>query len=416
MIRRFSSVTFGGIISTVATYLLTVVLTHLLSVPEYGYIARWLTDIGYVSIFFTLGLNSSMIYFTRYKINISSSISINVICYSIMLLIWIIASLAFDKYSTYSFCLGLTVYFFSINEITRSKFQFDENFGVFNFLVIFRPVLLLIVFSYLFLKGRQLLSDDAITYYTCVMAFSVVIYSAIFFRKGGRFRRIPPNFPVRSYMGYGAKSILNRLLSLTLYALSIYMISWLGQPEYIAYFFVANSISKIAWVIPDSAGNILYPQFIKAKSEDAKEKAIENMYTYAQLNFVLNLAILIVFALLGQWVIGLIYQETYQEAFIPTLILLIGNQGMVYYKLFSRWHASQNNWTHIYIATLLGVIVNIVFNYLLIPRAGIIGGAIATGCAFWVCGIAICRPIKGSFGAFLNIYNLISHKCPSIKE
>ena len=58
MLKNFSTVTLGGIISTVATYTLTVILTHLLSVSEYGIIARWLTDIGYVSIFFTLGLNS----------------------------------------------------------------------------------------------------------------------------------------------------------------------------------------------------------------------------------------------------------------------------------------------------------------------------------------------------------------------
>lgn len=411
MLKSFSTVTLGGIISTVATYTLTVILTHLLSVPEYGIIARWLTDIGYVSIFFTLGLNSSMIYFTRHNIPISSSVSLNVICYSLMLMLWVVGSSLLNMATVYSICLGLTVYFFSINEITRAKFQFDEKFGVFNFMVIFRPLLLVIVFGVLLMLGRQTLSDDVIIIYSCVMCLTAIIFSTIFFSKGGRFNAIPYDFPIKKYITYGSKSILNRLLSLTLYALSIYMVSWLGQPEYVAYFFVANSISKIAWVIPDSAGNILYPQFIKAGDKKSKNNAIRNMYTYAQIIFVLNILILVAFFVLGKWVINLLYEQTYTEAFIPTLILLIGNQGMVYYKLFSRWHASQNNWKHIYIATIFGVVVNLVLNYLLIPKLGIKGAAIATGCAFWICGIIICQPIKGSFWEFTNVFNLIRNRC-----
>lgn len=406
MLKNFSSVTLGGIVSTIATYILTVVLTHLLSVSEYGIIARWLTDIGYVSIFFTLGLNSSMIYFTRRNINISTSISVNIITYSLMLVVWLIGALLLDKFSIYAVSLGLTVYFFSINEVTRAKFQFDEDFSVFNFMVVFRPVLLLIVFSILLVYGKQLISNEAVVLYSCMMALSALIFSSIFFYKGGRFNAISSRFPFKSYVTYGSKSILNRLLSLTLYALSIYMVSWLGHPEFVAYFFVANSISKIAWVIPDSAGNILYPQFIKTNNDEDRKKALKNMYTYAKLIFILNIAILFTFILLGQWVVSLIYEESYHKAFVPTIILLIGNQGMVYYKLFSRWHASQNNWRYIYVATIFGVVVNIVLNYILIPKMGITGAAIATGCAFWVCGIIICRPIKGSFGEFLNVFNL----------
>lgn len=411
MLKNFSTVTLGGIISTVATYTLTVILTHLLSVSEYGIIARWLTDIGYVSIFFTLGLNSSMIYFTRHNIPISSSISLNIMCYSLMLILWIVGASLLNLATVYSVCLGITVFFFSINEITRAKFQFDEKFGVFNFMVIFRPLLLVIVFGVFLVLERQTLSDDVIITYSCVMSLTAVIFYFIFFRKGGKFNVVSHDFPIKRYVTYGSKSILNQLLSLSLYALSIYMVSWLGNPEYVAYFFVANSISKIAWVIPDSVGNILYPQFIKAEDEKGRIKAIRNMYTYAQIIFVLNIVILVTFIVLGKWVIKLIYQQTYAEAFIPTLILLIGNQGMVYYKLFSRWHASQNNWKHIYIATIFGVVVNLILNYLLIPKLGIKGAAIATGCAFWICGIIICQPIKGSFWEFTNVLNLIRNRC-----
>ncbi len=333
-----------------------------------------------------------------------------------MLLIWIIGATVLKTFSVYVVCLGLTVYSFSINEIARAKFQFDEKFHLFNFLVVFRPLFLLLVFALLLLKLDQIISDKAIVYYTIVMAFSSVLFSSIYFIKGGQLKPIPKGFPVKEYIAYGSKSILNRLLSLTLYAISIYMVSWKGNPEYVAYFFVANSISKVAWVIPDSAGNILYPQFIKADDDERKDRALKNMYSYAQLVFLLNILILVVFVLLGSWVIGLLYEESYHEAFLPTIILLVGNQGMVYYKLFSRWHASQNNWKYIYIATVFGVLVNVVLNFFLIPKMGIMGAAIATGCSFWICGIIISRPISGAFGAFLNVYSLFKNRCRVINK
>ena len=101
MIRNFSSVALGGLIGTIATYFLTVILSHLLMTEEYGMMARWLTDIGYVSIFFTLGLNASMIFFTRHDIRISESMGFNLVMYTSILVVLIIVSVLFASKRLY---------------------------------------------------------------------------------------------------------------------------------------------------------------------------------------------------------------------------------------------------------------------------------------------------------------------------
>lgn len=407
MLKNFSSVALGGLVSTVATYFLTVVLSYLLTTEEYGMMARWLTDISYVSIFFTLGLNASMIFFTRRGIRISESMGLNLFVYTSILALMIAGTLLFIPERLYLLTLGLTVFFFSLNEIVRAFYQFEQKFRVFNFMVMFRPILLLGVFSLIYYAVHSTAIETTLVFYTISMAVSTILFFSIYFLMGNKI-----SFPFgskisyRSYFSYGAKSILNHLLSLSLYALSIYMVSWIGNYTYVAIFFVASSISKMGWVLPDSSGNILYPLFIKANDEDKKAKALKSMYSHAQLVFLLNILAILFFWILGKWVLAIFYEEVYQRAFIPTLILLVGNQGMVYYKLFSRWHAAQNTWKYVYIATLLGIVTNVILNVILIPQYDLLGVAIATSISFWVCGIAICFPIKGSFWNFLKLTNL----------
>ena len=332
---------------------------------------------------------------------------LNLVMYTSILVVMIIVTLLFASKWLYLFTLLFTVFFFSLNEVVRANSQFEQKFRMFNFMVVFRPLLLLAVFFILYYSVRSIEIDTSLIFYTISMAVSTILFYFIYFFNGNRI-----SFPSRNrlnykhYFSYGAKSILNRLLSLSLYAISIYMVSWMGDYTYVAYFFVASSISKMVWVLPDSSGNILYPIFIKATDEEKKREALKSMYTHAQLVFLLNTLALLLFWLLGRWILSILYEEVYQQAFVPILILLVGNQGMVYYKLFSRWHAAQNTWRYVYIATALGIITNVLLNLVLIARYGLLGVAIATSISFWVCGIAICLPIKGSFWNFLNLANL----------
>lgn len=409
MLKYLITIITGGVASTVATFLLSVVLTHILSVEDYGVMARWLTDISFVSIFFTLGLNTSMVYIIRTGIHLSSSISFNIIIYSMMLLLGVAVSVVLLGGDVYTLTLLGSVYFFAINEVIRAYYQYERRFSTFNFLVVFRPILLLIVFSAILLLIDTTSLSQSLYVYLGVMLVSTILCFFIYSRDGHELTSpFDGSMPYRAYFTYGTKSILNKLLSLALYALSIYMISWVGDGGYtfVAYFFVANSISKMVWVLPDSVGNVLYPSFMRATTEDSRCEAIESMYTYAQLVFLLNIIAFCAFYVLGAWVIELLYEKSYHVSLWPTLILLIGNQGMVYYKLFSRWHASQNTWRYVYFATLAGIVTNVLLNLLLIPRYGLIGVSVATGVSFWVCGLVISYPTKGAFVSFLNLRSL----------
>ena len=207
----------------------------------------------------------------------------------------------------------------------------------------------------------------------------------------------------KDYYVYGFKSMLNSLLAIMLYSSTIYFLDYYKDKKSIAVFFAATVLSKLAWVVPDSVGNLLYPKFLKIGVIYSKEVIMQETFFYAQLNFLVNILGVIGFLIIGNFFIERIYGAEYLEMFWLVVILLIGNQGMVYYKILGRYLASINEWKIQKIALFFGVLSNALFNFLLIPKFGLIGAALATSISFWICGIIMTINLEKVFFEFMNL-------------
>lgn len=389
-----------SILAMLITFIFQTVGTHIMSTNDYGIFSKWLTDLSYLSIFFILGLDSSLLYHARLGEKIESNNIKNLVIYTIIYLLSLIIIVLIKIKFLYGFTLVSTIYLFSITGVIQAYFQFNENFKVYNLLTVIRPFLILIVFSFIYFNNKIVTYKVILFLYaSAVFLFSII--SIVIYLSFAKIQK-PRKFLDVKYYTYGLKSIINKILSLLLYSSCIYIISYITNNEMVAYFFVASSISKMIWVIPDSAGNLLYPKFLKIHSEDENKKAINLMFFYAQILFVINIGCALGFFIFGEFFLNILYKKSYIAVYIPTIILLVGNQGMVYYKLISRYLASMNNWKPLYLGLLISIVLNVALNFLLIPIGGIIGSAIATSIAFWSCGIVVSFYVKGSFFAFIN--------------
>lgn len=403
MVKKLISMVSFSMLGTLSTFFFGVIMTHLLNQHDYGILSKWLTDLGFIGVFFTLGLGSSLMYYARKGQSIEVNMGKNFTIYSFFLLLgttYICIYNSDEKW--YLLTLLLTIYTFSINEGFRSYFQFKENFKLYNIFQPIRPILVLIVFtSLLFYSCTIQIRPTLFIYTVCSLITSLII--AFYYFKDSKLVFKSDSLYDYKYYTYGVKSILNTLLSLGLYSSCIYMLRIQSSFESIGLFFAASSISKVVWVVPDSAGNILYPKFLKAKTESDDTKVIEDMFYSAQVVFIINILVLIGFVILGKYIISLFYTDEYQSIYWIIIILLIGNQGMVYYKLISRYLASRNRWKPLYFSLIISVISILLLNYFLIPTLGVLGSAIASCISFWLCGITISCYIKNSFWKFLDV-------------
>lgn len=397
-----------SLLGTLSTFLFGVLMTHLLSVYDYGILSKWLTDLSFIGVFFTMGLNISLMFFVRKNQSVQENIGKNIMIYSIILCI-ITFLIFFYADKTYYITLYVTIYTFSLNEVFRAYFQLEENFKLYNLFKPLRPFLVLIVFVLGILFKDSLTINASLIIYTLCAVISTIIIASFYLKNTYIKFNLSHIFKDLKYFSYGFKSILNTLLSLGLYSSCIYMLKWLSGYEGVAVFFVASSLSKMVWVLPDSAGNLLYPKFIKIKSHKEDSLAKKMMFDYAQIVFLLNLLALILFICFGELFINIVYSSEYQSAYYPIIILLIGNQGMVYYKLISRYLAAKNEWCPLYIALIVAIIATISLNYLLIPLYGITGAAISSCISFWACGLVISLFVPKSFIGFINILNPIKN-------
>jgi len=405
MLKNLSSMTIFSFMATLATFSFQTIVTHLLTPADYGVLAKWLTDIGYLGIFFVLGLDSSILYHAKLGEKYEDNMGKNFMIYFIVFLLSFLVILSFDLDSRYYIPLFISIISLSITSVFKSFFQYREQYLWFNLLNLVLPFGLLLAFGTAYIIDRKFEIYQVLNLYAIISTLVLIVVGVKYFTVS-TVRFTKDLFKSISYFLYGIKSILNKILSLTLYASTVYILYFFGALETVAFFFVASGISKMVWILPDSAGNILYPRFLKIGREYKQEDIFNEMNYYAQIVFVINILAIISFAVLGHYILSLLYSNAYQAIFIPVIILLIGNQGMVYFKILSRYLASMNNWKPLYYSLAVGIIVNIGLNLLLIPDYGLIGASIATSMSFIACGIFISFYVKGSLFGFLNIINI----------
>ncbi|CAM3389108.1 polysaccharide biosynthesis C-terminal domain-containing protein [Aequorivita lipolytica] len=391
--------------ATLATFAFQTVVTHLLTPGDYGILAKWLTDIGYLGMFFVLGLDSSILYHAKLGERYEENMGKNFMIYFLVFCIAFLVIYYFNLDSDYYIPLFISIISLSITSVFKSYFHFKEQYLWFNLLNLILPVCLLTTFGLSFLLEIKFEINEALLLYAIVSTFVLIIVGIKYFTVSS-IRFTKDLFKSLSYFLYGIKSILNKLLSLTLYASTVYILSFYKQYELVAFFFVASSISKMVWVLPDSAGNVLYPRFLKIGTKYKLDEVVGEMNYYAQIVFLLNIIAIMGFAVLGHFILNILYAEAYQVIFVPVIILLIGNQGMVYFKLLSRYLASQNNWRPLYYSLAVGIIINAGLNFLLIPEYGLMGACIATSLSFISCGLFISLFVKGSLFGFINVFNV----------
>jgi len=152
---------------------------------------------------------------------------------------------------------------------------------------------------------------------------------------------------------------------------------------------VASHFTMIIFMFGMIIGNVLMPNLSHLWEKQEKEKAMFIINFSAKATILLLLVLCLVIALFKTQWIQLFYGEQYTESVqvIPTLLVfwllnsLVWTIG-VYPQLIEKTYLNL-------IATIPGLLLNLVLNYYLIPRWGILGAAIATTSSFAVLSVTI---------------------------
>lgn len=150
----------------------------------------------------------------------------------------------------------------------------------------------------------------------------------------------------------------------------------LGDYE-VGIYSAAVRLSEAFYFIPVLLTASIFPAIVNARKESAEiyQKRMQRLYA-----FLIWLAIMIALpmTLLSEWLITLLYSEAY---LLAGQVLMIHIWAAVFVFIgvaFSKYLLAENLQKIAFQRTLVGAIVNVCLNFILIPKYGLTGAAVAT--------------------------------------
>ncbi len=131
------------------------------------------------------------------------------------------------------------------------------------------------------------------------------------------------------------------------------------------------SLSDKIFLIPDTLKGVLVSKLAKGADEHEVAKVSRLGFWIA----VLISGFLIVF---GKWIIDFMYGAEYRDAYSVIVITAIGTISIVYFKMIGQYNIIKGKQYLNVIMLSIAIVVDVVFNLIMIPRWGILGAAVAT--------------------------------------
>lgn len=180
---------------------------------------------------------------------------------------------------------------------------------------------------------------------------------------------------LRRQLAFGAKSYVQTITSHLLLRIDIYMVAaLLKSPAEAAFYSLALRFTEMVLEVPQAVGLVLYPRLASVGPEQIYELTAQACRRTLLVSGVG--ALMIAFA--GPWVIRLWYGPAFAPAGAPLPWAAAGVMAMSIFVILSRSFTARHRQQVNIAAGMIALVGNVALNFLLIPRLGIVGAAMAT--------------------------------------
>ncbi|MEM9544435.1 MAG: oligosaccharide flippase family protein [Bacteroidota bacterium] len=296
------------------------------------------------------------------------------------------------------FILGLPldgiIYISRFLLISDSRFQLNNNITI--VVAIISAILLIILVSI----SRDKLMAAAIAINLVKIAYLIVIVYYIL-KLYDPLLRLNLGYIKKTY-SYGAKSWLGHISARANDKLDQLIIGIFVSPAQLGIYSVSYAVVNLLLIPSNALSPVLFNKISEVKSP---EKSIEMASQVHRSLFLIIFISCIGLASIGYWLIGIMYGAEFQEAYYPMLILM---PGILFYsvsrRVLQKFLAANGYPLKTSMVQFVAALVGIISYLLLIPKYGIIGGAIGSTLAYLtstVVAYAITKNIlKKHFGFF----------------
>lgn len=382
--KNVSWILIQNIFSMICSVFVTAIVARHYGAAGYGYINFAQSFVALFSFIAIMGTNHIIMKnLSEDKIEdgivLGSNLFIRIILAIISLLVSQgISLLIYDK------DINILILLFNLNTILCSfdVFSYYAQSKMQNKYISISKIISITVFS--ILKLLVIFLDLNINFFVLTYLIETIIYSILLYIS---YRKISSNRNVKWKIDYSyIKELLKKgkyyalaSLMVTIYLRidQVMLGTMISDKSQVGIYSAAVRISEIWTFVPISIITSYKPIIIneKEKSKAKYDKELSKLYNIVSFVCFLFVVIICVFGKLG---IYILYGNEYSNAYIPLIILTIGIWFGVLGNIHYIWMICENKEKYSTFYSFSGCITNIIFNFLLIPKYGIIGAAIAT--------------------------------------
>ena len=158
-------------------------------------------------------------------------------------------------------------------------------------------------------------------------------------------------------------------------------------PASVGQYSAALKLSEIWYFVPIVIVNTLFPAIVTSK-ELGKKIYFDRLRKLYSLLVWMAIAIALPVSFLSPYIIDLLYGSSYDDAIIVLQVHIWGAVFVFLGVAFNSYLTAENMTRRAFTRTAVGAIVNIALNWLLIPKYGVQGSAIATLIGQFVANLA----------------------------
>ncbi len=238
-------------------------------------------------------------------------------------------------------------------------------------------------------EGLRLVSVAiALVVFDLGLTATLVIYTAVWFinvlwlfaamRSTIHFR-LALDWPLlRETYSFGIRSYVQILTQHFLLRISFYMVSAFLGAAHVAFYTIALRFTELVLEVPQAIGLVLYPRLASLPEDEVHHLTAQT----CRRTLMISVPAALVLAFLGPYVIVVWYGEKFAPAAAPLPWTAVAVAMMSIYVIITRDFTSRAEQGINTFSGVIALVVNATFNYVLIPRYGIVGAAVATAVSY----------------------------------
>jgi O-antigen/teichoic acid export membrane protein len=189
---------------------------------------------------------------------------------------------------------------------------------------------------------------------------------------------------LRKLLRFGLISYFSSLSSFANYRLDVLIVNLFAGARQVGLYAVATGLAEMVWYLPNAAGIVLAPK-VASSDSDAADRMTEQVCRVVTALAVVAAAVLAVFA---PFVVVLFFGSAFADSAWGVWFLLPGIVAFSVARVLSMYLLGRNQLKVDLGASVVGLVMTLALDFLLIPRFGFRGAAVASSIAY-TCAMAV---------------------------